>query len=226
MTYNNTDAVAHVIITYFLSALMKIERERSGLTRKTASLNAGWSAGAWAELERGARALQPHHFIDAAEVLVLTEEEIVRRLNAFIGKHPNLWLERTSDDQLSLCERKVTSPRALRQGNIVNVDLNQIRPSLYYELSSFTPEPEKIIECATELGFFEERETIHPPSQDLPLSPDAPFEARQDRLVSIILDLPEEKFGLLERVVDKFQRFSAKDLAFAYQLFSLSISRQ
>jgi hypothetical protein len=42
----------------------------------------------------------------------------------------------------------------------------------------------------------------------------------------IILSLSPEKLALLDRVIDKFRRFSAHELAMAYQHFSLSLKKK
>jgi hypothetical protein len=222
----NPDMVTRVIIPRFLRSLMKIERERLGLTRKSASKEAKWSSSMWSELEREARNIEPQHWIEAVEVLGLNAEEVVRRLNAFLGKHPSVWLELISPKEYKYCEREITSPRALRSGKVVNVNLNPLRPNLFFELSTFSPEPEKIIEKANALGFFAPRDSI---SDERPSSAlwtvDSP-EIRRERLAKIINDLSVEKLGLLERVVDKFQKYSSKDLAHAYQHFSLSVTKR
>ncbi len=223
----NPDLAANIVVTHFLASLMKIERERLGITRKTASREADWSTSTWGELERKARNMQPPHWIKAAEVLELGAAEVVRRLNAFVGKYPSVWFERLASNQYRYCERPITSPRAMRSGKVVNIELNQLRPNLYYELSTFSANPGEIIEQASALGFFVVRATEQPPrkSSRLPEGMDS-VEAQRERLYGIIADLPDEKLGLLERVVDKFQRFSAKDLAHAYQHFSLSVSKR
>ena len=222
----NQDEVAHVIITHFLSSLMQIERERLGYTRKAASKEAGMPASTWGELERGARVLGRRNWMEVAEMLNLGPEEIVRRLNAFIGKYPSIWLERVPKNSFKVCDRPITSPRALRSGNVTNVDLNLMRPSLYYDLASFSKEPEKIVEQATELGFFLARKTVSTSHGDsfVPIVGSG-REARQAKVKKIVDEMSDEKLGLLERVVDKFQRYSARELAVAYQHFSLSVSK-
>ncbi len=223
----NPDLVAHVVVSHFLSSLMKIERERCGFSRKEASRNADWSSAAWGELERESRTLQPSQWITVTDVLELSSSDVVRRLNAFIGKYPNVWINRDSQGELKLLERSITSPRAIRSGNTFTVDLNQIRPNLYYELSSFSKTPDEIIEKATELEFFTTR-VFAPPRSDL--SREARVsqanEAKREQVIELIREMSDEKFGLLERVVDKFQRFNSKELAQAYKHFSLSVTNK
>jgi hypothetical protein len=220
------DQVAHAVIPYFLRNVMKIERERKGIARHAASSSAGWSSSVWGHFERGTRSLQPHHFMSAARVLEMSDEDLVRRLNAFVGKHPAMWIERLADGGIEVCERALTSPRPLRSGNVVNVDLGPMRPDLYYELSAFSDAPDLVIEHATRLGFMTARESV-----ELEIAPSPPgerkdlAEVRREQLCRAIMALPEEKLGLLERVVDKFQRFSSNDLAHAYKHFSLSVSK-
>ncbi|MCP4602062.1 MAG: hypothetical protein GY847_16360 [Proteobacteria bacterium] len=223
----NPDLVSNVIISHFLASLMKIERERLGLTRKNASREAEWSATAWGELERQARALMPEHWMKASEVLGLAPEDVVRRLNAFIEKYSSVWMERRSDGQYKYCERPITSPRALRSGKTVNVDLNRLRPTLYYELSTFSTDPGGIIEQANLLGFFASRDISEMPSEAPRSTTEVDIrESRLERLINTISEMPEEKIGLLERIIDKFERFPAKELAHAYRHFSLSVSRR
>ena len=119
----DADQVARVVIPYFLRSLMRIERERVGLAQREASTNAGWSASLWGSLERGDRHVDRDQWITAAGVLSLSSADIVRRLNAFIHKYPSLWLERVSTTTVVICERPVTSPRIIRSGKVVNVDL-------------------------------------------------------------------------------------------------------
>jgi hypothetical protein len=220
------DQIARAIIPYFLRNLMKIERERKGIARHAASSSAGWSSSVWGHIERGTRNLQAHHFMAAARVLEMSEDDLVRRLNAFIGKHPVMWIERVASGELQVCERTITSPRPMRSGNVLNVELDPVRPDLYYELCAFSDAPDRVIEAATKLGFMGARESV-----EIEVAP-APAGDRQDReklrreqLCRAIMALPDEKLGLLERVVDKFQRFSSNDLAHAYKHFSLSVSK-
>ncbi len=224
----NPDLAAKLVVTHFLSSLMKIERERRGITRKTASRQAEWSASTWGDIEREARTVQPPHWIKVTEVLGLIPLEVVRRLNAFIGKFPNVWLERQASGQHRYCERPITSPRALRSGKIININLNNLRPNLYYELSAFSRSPGEIIEQASNLGFFQSRDEPRPPHSEsrFPASDEASIDTRRERISVAIKDLPEEKFALLERIVDKFQRYTTKDLGYAYKHFSLSVSKR
>ncbi|MCP4677828.1 MAG: helix-turn-helix domain-containing protein [Deltaproteobacteria bacterium] len=224
----NPDVAAKLVVTHFLSSLMRIERERHGITRKTASRQAEWTASTWGDIEREARVLQPPHWIKATQVLGLVAIEVVRRLNAFIGKFPNVWLERQPSGQHKYCERPITSPRALRSGKVINVNLNHIRPNLYYELSAFSPNPGEVIEQASNLGFFQTREDprLQINESRIPADDGASIDTRLERLNIAIQSLPEEKFALLERIVDKFQRYSAKDLGYAYKHFSLSVSKR
>ncbi|MDD5309248.1 MAG: hypothetical protein PHU25_18190 [Deltaproteobacteria bacterium] len=220
------EQVAHAVIPYFLRNLMKIERELKGLARHAASSSAGWSSSVWGHLERGTRALQPHHFMAAERVLEMGEEDLVRRLNAFIGKHPSIWIERLPSGEIEVCERTFTSPRPLRSGNIVNVDLNPVRPELYDALSAFSDAPDMVIEIATKLGFMTAIEIAELPPPAHPAgAPQDRDRLRREKLCRAIMALPAEKLGLLERVVDKFQRFSSSDLAYAYKHFSLSVSK-
>lgn len=222
----NPDAVARVIVPRFLSSLMKIERERLGKTPKSASKEANWPSSLWADLERGAKVIDAERWMDVSEVLGLSAEEVVRRLNAFLGKHPSVWLEQLSPDEYKYCEREITSPRALRSGKVLNVDLDMLRPNLFFELSTFSPDPRAVVEKANELGFFSSRATIVGERPSSVAWTADTIEARRARLVKIIRELPVEKLGLLERVVDKFQKYSSKELAYAYQHFSLSVTKR
>lgn len=219
------DLAAHVVIPYFLRTLMKIERERLGHSRQAASRMSRWSSSAWGHFERGTRNLQPHHWINIAAVLDLSAEDEVRRLNAFIGKHPGIWLERVASGELRVCERALTSPRPLRSGNVFSYDLNPIRPQMYYELSTYTQDPERLVEVARELGLFQAREaraSAPPP----PVKPEDRSKSRRERLCQIVMSrLEGEKLGLLERVMEKFLSCDSDELAHAYKHFSLSISK-
>jgi helix-turn-helix protein len=222
----NPDLVAHIVIPHFLRILMKRERENIGLAQKQASKEAGWSAPAWGEVERARRILKPHNWITVCEVLGLNSSEVVQRLNAFIVKNNGIWLERRSGGEIAVCERQITSPRAMRSGNIVNTDLNRLRPSLFLELSAFFASPEKVIEEATKLGFFASRKMTPPPrdtGEHTAIANRAA--ARREHAIQQLKNMSDEKFGLLERVLDKFNRYNAKQLAHAYQHFSLAVSK-
>ena len=227
MAIENPSRAAGALIQHFLATLMRIERERVDLSRKKASTMAGWSPRRWGELERGVGKIDPPSWLEATEVLELAIEDVVRRLNAYIGKHPNAWIERTKRGGLLVSERAITSPRALRSGNMYNVDLNQLRPVLYYELSLFAPEPGELIELASALGFFASRQLgVQRREGDTAADDlDRPDQLRM-RIMRVVNELPTEKLALLERVVDKFKRYRPKELALAYKHFSLSISKQ
>lgn len=221
----NPDLASHAIVIDFLTILMKTERERLNLTRKQASQQSKWPDATWGELESKSRTMQAQHWMAAVRVISLSPVDIVKALDRYIENHPSVWMEK-NDDEYRFCERQVTSPRALRSGNTVNVDLNRLRPALFYELSTYSPNPGEIIEQATLLGLFAARELTLPPQTLAPGSGGGLTEMeRRARVARIIHELSEEKFGLLERVVDKFERFSAKELAYAYQHFSLSVSK-
>jgi hypothetical protein len=215
--------VARVLIPHFLRTLMKTERERIGMVQKDASDEAGWSSAMWGILERGARPLDKDQWISASGVLGLTPAETAGHLNGFIVESPSVWIEILGDGTLSVCERPVTSPRAIRSGRVANVDLNPIRPILYHELSGYVESASEVISAAVSRNFYTARENTLVPSS-MPSHP-AMEEDRRMRLVRIITEMSPEKFGLLERVVDKFIRYSAKDLAVAYQHFSLSVKK-
>ena len=204
---------------------MKIERERLGITQRSASREVDWSTSMWGELERGKRSLAPPHWIAATQSLNLSPEDVVRRLNAFITKFPSIWLERRSDDELKITERPITSPRALRSGKIVNVDLNRLRPNLFYELSAYVKKPEDIIEQAVKLGFFNSKE-MTPVSSEGRQARTSSDETEHllEMITQRIQKLPLEKLKVMERVVDKFERFSSRDIGRAYKHFSLSVS--
>jgi hypothetical protein len=221
------DLASHVVVPYFLRTLMKIERERLGLSRQAASRRAKWSSSAWGHFERGTRNIQPHHWINISSVLGLSFEDEVRRLNAFIGKHPGIWLERLKSGEIRVCERALTSPRPMRSGNVFSFDLNPIRPDLYYELSTYSQEPEGLVATAKELGMFKPREVR---TSDLPpptVSSAERSRARREKLCEIVMSgSADEKLGLCDRLVDKFRRFPAEELAQAYKHFSLSVTKE
>lgn len=228
MTQNQIgpELAAHVVIPFFLRTLMKIERERLGHSRQAASRMSRWSSSAWGHFERGTRNLQPHHWINIAAVLGLSAEDEVRRLNAFIGKHPGIWLERVASGELRVCERALTSPRPLRLGNVFSYDLNPIRPQLYYELSTYSQDPERLVEVARDLGLFQARSALASTPPPPPVSSEDRSKNRRERLCQIVRSqLEDEKLGLLERLVDKFLHCPADELAHAYKHFSLSISK-
>lgn len=217
---------ATAIIPYFLRSLMKLERERQGLSRQSASADARWSTSTWGHLERNTRPIQPHHWMNIAAVLSVSSAREIRRLNAFIGKHPNFWLEVDANHELSICEKALTSPKAIRARNVVSVDLNVIRPALYYELSRYTVEPEEIIADAKEAGFFAsvDREIAAPAKSSRTSSPPPKSSAYREVIVRKVNDvIAEEKMQLLERVIDKFEKYSPSELAQAYRHFSLSL---
>jgi hypothetical protein len=221
----DADQVARVVIPYFLRSLMRIERERVGLAQREASTNAGWSASLWGSLERGDRPIDREQWIAAAGVLSVGSADIVRRLNAFIHKYPSIWMERISATAIEICERPVTSPRIIRSGKVVNVDLNPLRPNLYHELSSYSADSMEIVAFAVDFDFYSSRQAILPSTT--PRDRVSSFsDDRLEQIIQIIRELPQEKLGLMERIVDKFQKYSARDLAQAYQHFSLSIKKQ
>ncbi len=226
---NGNEQVIRVVILYFLRSLMKIERERRGLSRRKLSAQVGWPETTWADIERAALPMSAGYWTMAASILGVSISDMVRRLNAFVNKHPMLWFERSRDGDISVCERPVTSPRALRSGKTFNVDLNSARPSLYYELASYVSDPDALIAKADELGFFE---AVEPVKTSVPARPRLCVEPKErkrilERRISSALEgLSIEKLALLERVIDKFERFDEKALATAYRHFSLSVSQK
>ncbi len=213
-----------IIVPFFLQSLMKIERENQELTTKQASAQSNWSSKTWEDVEKGSRVLQPQHWQVAATVLCLNANALVRRLNAFISKNPLLWLEKQTDNTITICKRSITSPRAVRSSNIFSVELGAIRPNLYNELASYWSQPREIIEISDDLGYFSPQSLQPLPSispSGLDLKTDT--EVLKDRILAIIDTLPKEKIALLERVADKFNRFPAKKLALAYKHFSISV---
>ena len=220
----NPDDVAAVLIPHFLRLLMKSERERIDLVQKDASVEAEWPASQWGALERGARPIDKSLWIRAADVLGLTPTDVVRHMNTYILRNPSIWIEVTDQAVLSVCERPVTSPRVIRSGHMVSVDLNPIRPILFHELSSYAETAADIIGAAVAANAYVARETFVVPSQ-IPAHP-IMDEDRRERVVRIINELSPEKFGLMERIVDKFTRYTAKQLAVAYQHFSISVKHR
>lgn len=221
--------VTRLVILYFLRLLMKIERERLGLSRRKLSAQAGWPPTTWADIERGALPMTPDYWSTAAGLLGITTSDMVRRLNAFINKHPMLWFERAKDEDIFVCERPVTSPRAIRSGRIFNADLNLARPSLYYELASYASIPAELIGLADELGFFESAEPIRsssPGPTRRALEPAEKKRTLERRISGALESLSVEKLALLERVIDKFERYDERTLATAYRHFSLSVSEK
>lgn len=219
------DRIVKVVIPYFLQSLMRIERERVGLSQREASTEAGWNASAWGALERGAKPIEGDQWRAAATVLTLGSSDIVKRLNGFLTKYPSIWLEKSVLGELAICERPVTSPRLLRSGNVVNIDLNPIRPNLYHELSTYCSDPTEIIAFAVDMAFYAGREVSLPASSASERRSSLPDD-RREKIIRAIQAMPLEKFGLLERVVDKFEKYSAHELAQAYQHFSLSVKKR
>lgn len=223
----SSEMIAKAVIPHFLRTLMKIERERRGMSRQAASVNARWSSSTWGNMERNARNLQPHHWINIAAVLGLTPENEARRLNAFIGKHPSIWIEMAADGTYFVCERALTSPRRIKSKKVVTVYLDPARPALYYELSSYNADPEALLDEAGRLGFIR---AAQPPGaretrpSDMGIRKDLGPARRAKLCKQINEDLPDEKLGLLERVMDKFTRFPPDQLARAYKHFSLSLT--
>lgn len=224
MQHIGPEQASQTIIPFFLRSLMKLERERQGISRQAASSSAKWSTSTWGHLERNTRPLQPHHWMNISLVLNLSADREVRRLNAFIGKHPILWLQMGDGQDMEICEKSLTSPRAIRGDNVLSVDLNKIRPALYYELSRFTVEPEEIISCAKSYGFFQSRiEDSQRPSFPK-TDPQEKIKNKRDQISRRInTSISEDKLAILERVVHKFENYSVKELAKAYQHFSLCL---
>ena len=221
------ELIARAVIPHFLRTLMKIERERRGISRQAASKAAMWSSSTWGNMERNARNLQAYHWINIAAVLELTPEYEARRLNAFIGKYPNIWLERDTENEFVVCERALTSARRIKSSKVLNVALDPVRPALYYHLSSFNADPEALLDEAAAHGFIRAvsaPQRSHSPTADaIALRDMGP--ARRAKLCKQVADeLSDEKLGLLERVMDKFSRFPADELARAYKHFSLSLT--
>jgi hypothetical protein len=221
------DQAAEAIIQFFIKSLLRIERDRIDLDVGDASMDAGCSYSECKRLESGAQIIEPSHWKKATEVLELSSNDVVRRLNAFISKHMNIWMERDSTTKFRICEKAVTSPKALRSGNTIMMDLSKLRPNLFYVLSSFSPVPEEIMDAASNLGF------LAPSKSELPArdSVEEPGDSSSDKLedqkqkiLDAIEKMSPEKVGLIERFVDKFERFSPKDLALAYKHFKLSLS--
>ena len=156
--------------------------------------------------------------------LVLFAEFVLNQQD-LLHKYPSLWLERVSTTTVVICERPVTSPRIIRSGKVVNVDLNPLRPNLYHELSSYCTDSTEIIAFAVDFDFYSSRPAILPSTS--PRDRVSTFsDDRLEQIIQVIRDLSEEKLGLMERIVDKFQKYPARDLAQAYQHFSLSIKKQ
>jgi hypothetical protein len=220
----NPDDIASILVPHFLRQVMKTERERQGILQKDASVDAGWSAAAWGAIERGARPLDREQWVQAAGVLNVSTKDLARHLNSFIIENPSVWVEVMTDGNIIVCERPVTSPRALRSGRVAGVDLNPIRPILYHELSNFVQVASELISAAVSADYYTSRENTIVPSHT-PSHPVMEID-RRAHIIQIITEMSPEKFGLLERVVDKFSRYPAKQLAVAYQHFSLSVKNQ
>ncbi len=203
---------------------MKTERERQGILQKDASLEAGWSAAAWGAVERGARPLDKEQWVSASKTLSISSADLARHLNSYIVENPSIWVETLQDGNLVICERPVTSPRALRSGRVAGVDLNPIRPILYHELSNYVQVASELVHAAVTADFYTSRENTIVPSH----SPSHPLMETDRRMhvIQLINEMSPEKFGLLERVIDKFSRYPAKQLAVAYQHFSLSVKNR
>ena len=220
----NPDLVAEVVIPFFLRSLMRVERERVNMSQKDAGLRAGWSPTVWSAFERGEHYLDKTSWAVIKDALSLDTATVVRRLNGFINRYPSIWLE-LQEDGLTICERPVTSPRGLRSGKVVNFDLNPIRPVLYQELSGYAEIPAEVIAAAVSLDVYKARKTPVVSSSSRVSAPSAEVDQLAE-IHEIILSLSPEKLALLDRVIDKFRRFSAKELAMAYQHFSLSLKKK
>ena len=216
----NPDDVAKILIPHFLCELMKSERTRIGVDPKDAAVEAGWPAARWTALEE-AKEISKEQWIHASDVLGLTPTDVVRHFDVYISKNPSVWVEAQEERPLAICERPVTSPRAIQSSRLVSVDLNPLRPILYQELSEYAVNAAEVVNAAVSLNVYTAREVSIVPSA-MPVSPTGE-EDRRMRVVRVIQEMSPEKFGLLERVIDKFSRYSAKQLAVAYQHFSLSI---
>jgi transcriptional regulator with XRE-family HTH domain len=219
------DLVAEVVIPYFLRSLMRVERERLNLSQKDVAFRAGWSSSTWGAYERGERDIDKDTWAEAKDALMLKSANLVRRLNAFINRYPSLWFERKPDG-IHICERPVTSPRGLRSGKVVNFDLNPIRPVLYQTLASYAAEASEVIAEAVIQNFYKAQKNPELSSQIRSSRSESATEEEKIEIINeTILNLTPEKLALMERVIDKFQRFSAKELALAYQHFSLSLKK-
>lgn len=227
MRHLQAESVVSVVISHFVRSLMRIEREQKGLTTRAASKAAGWSWSTWDELEQGVTPFEPEHWISAVEVLALNTKAVVYRLNAYIEKHPAIWLERQDDGEIIVSEKPITSDRAINRGNVYNFDLGALRPKLYDELSTYALDPKQIPAQAKELGFYHSSPLKLPQQnrEDI-IEGQASEKSRREQAAQLVRDLPLDKFGLLERVLDKFERFSAEELAYAYQHFSLSVHKR
>lgn len=221
----NPDIVAEVVIPYFLRSLMRIERERMSMSQKDAAFRAGWSTSVWGAYERGERTLDKEAWTEAKSALWLKASSLVRRLNAFVNRYPSIWLEKKNDG-LYICERPVTSPRGLRSGKVVNYDLNPIRPVLYQTLAAYSQEPGELVAEAVIQNFYKAQKTPDAPAYRASRTEESTQEEKIDLIHETILNLTPEKLALMERVIDKFRRFSAKELALAYQHFSLSLKKR
>ena len=227
MHHLQAESVVSVVISHFMRALMRIEREKKELTSRAASKAAGWSWSTWDELEQGEIPIEPDHWISAVEVLELSSKAVVYRLNAYIEKHPAIWLERQDDGVITVSESPITSDRAIHHGNIYNFDLGALRPKLYDELSTYALDPKEIPARAKELGFYHANPLKLPQQnrEDI-IEGQASEKSRREQAALLVQNLPLDKFGLLERILDKFEKFSAEELAYAYQHFSLSVHKR
>ncbi len=228
MSKFDEDSISRLVIPQFMRGLMRTGREQTGDAQTEASFKAGWSMSAWGVIERGARPLDRRQWKEAFPVLGLSVDDIVQRFDAYIRSNPSIWIEKRTDNAITICKRPVTSPRGLRSGNILSVDLEPLRPYLYHELASYFDEDSEVIAAAVSYGFYKAQEAKRP-SREMPsgvLESEEIDRSRREALSRSIFGLPPEKLGLMERVVDKFSRFSSSDLARAYEHFSLAIRKR
>lgn len=221
----NPELISRLVVSHFLSHLLKYQRESLGLSLKMAAKDAEWSTRIWQELEDEKIPLEPIHWRIAVGVLQLSPKDVVEALHVFIEQHPSVWFEKMANADYRVCERPVDGPVAMRSGNVMSVELNPLRPNLFYELCAFSPRPADIVDYANNLGYFSARETNLPPSPETAPLAYSSAETKRAILKSKLDELSEEKLGLLERVLDKFERFPPKTLAYAYQHFSLAVKR-
>ncbi|MCU0660763.1 MAG: hypothetical protein MUC50_00370 [Myxococcota bacterium] len=215
-------SIARVMIPEFLRELMHSERERLGDGLASVLYRAGMTQEEWLTLERGAAVLSQDRWFAIAAALRMSPAEVALRLHEAVSSRPALWMERLGDDDWQILRRSMTSPRALRSGRTMSADLNGNRPALFYELSTYYPSPDEILSIAAQGDYFKRRAVSRPPS----IIDEGNVGDLRSSLHSALDELPEDCLPLLERVMDKFTRFSLKDLAQAYKHFSLSVSKK
>ncbi len=223
---SNSDAIQSAVY-WFIRLLMKLEREKNGLSRWNASTAAGWSGPVWGDMELDARTIHPDQWRTICGVLQIDDARLARRLNTFIEKFPALWLRRHPDGRLEVFDRDITTPQLLKDGDVHSLDLNENRPVLFATLSNWAADRRSFLEVATNGGFTESRPGVAPNPIMPGLRGEEKVQHQRARLCHMMAErISDDKLDLLERVLDKFATHSGTRLKQAYRHFSLSLRQE